>query len=193
MTGMSASMRNLAQRGQGAGYSSGYMQGFRDGNSGFFGDRISNSLLRRLEEQYPNQEEFRTGYIDGFKEGIASRTSGQRSFEESRRLQESLTKLTEILQDKSRAGGDETHTTKIYHVYNQQPDAVAISAYSSTTGRQLEQELEELTSSSRRSTLRRHYTPGDYLKYGSEAEAYGSLARNRRSLSASALGRDLAR
>uniref|UniRef100_A0A0R3RL03 Uncharacterized protein n=1 Tax=Elaeophora elaphi TaxID=1147741 RepID=A0A0R3RL03_9BILA len=193
MTGMSASMHNLAQRGQGAGYSSGYMQGFRDGNSGFFGDRISNSLLRRLEEQYPNQEEFRTGYIDGFKEGIASRTSGQRSFEESRRLQESLTKLTEILQDKSKGGGDEIHTTKIYHVYNQQPDGVAVSAYSSTTGRQLEQELEELTSSSRRSTLRRHYTPGDYLKYGSEAEAYGSLARNRRSLSASALGRELAR
>ncbi|EJD74869.1 hypothetical protein LOAG_17881 [Loa loa] len=193
MTGMSASMRNLAQRGQGAGYSSGYMQGFRDGNSGFFGDRISNSLLRRLEEQYPNQEEFRTGYIDGFKEGIGSRTSGQRSFEESRRLQESLTKLTEILQDKSKSGGDETHTTKIYHVYNQHPDGLAVSAYSSTTGRQLEQELEDLTSSSRRSTLRRHYTPGDYMKYGSEAEAYGSLARNRRSLSASALGRELAR
>ncbi|VDN22773.1 unnamed protein product [Gongylonema pulchrum] len=35
--------------------------------------------------------------------------------------------------------------------------------------------------------------PGDYLKYGSDAEAYGSLARNRRSLSASALGRELAR
>lgn len=78
MTGMSASMHNLAQRGQGAGYSSGYMQGFRDGSSGHFGDRVSNSLLRRLEEQYPNQEEFRTGYIDGFKEGIASRTFGER-------------------------------------------------------------------------------------------------------------------
>ncbi|MCP9258787.1 hypothetical protein DINM_001788 [Dirofilaria immitis] len=193
MTGMSASMHNLAQRGQSAGYSSGYMQGFRDGNSGLFGDRVSNSLLRRLEEQYPNQEDFRTGYIDGFKEGIASRTSGQRSFEESRRLQESLTKLTEILQEKSKGAGDEIHTTKIYHVYNQQPDGVAVSAYSSATGRQLEQELEELTSSSRRSTLRRHYTPGDYLKYGSEAEAYGSLSRNRRSLSASALGRELAR
>ncbi|VDN44256.1 unnamed protein product [Gongylonema pulchrum] len=31
------------------------------------------------------------------------------------------------------------------------------------------------------------------MKYGSDAEAYGSLARNRRSLSASALGRELAR
>lgn len=37
------------------------------------------------------------------------------------------------------------------------------------------------------------FQPGDYLKYGSDAEAYGSLARNRRSLSASALGRELAR
>lgn len=75
MTGMSSSMHNLAQRGQGGGYSSGYMQGFRDGNSGVFGDRISTNLLRRLEEQYPNQEEFRTGYIDGFKEGANSRLS----------------------------------------------------------------------------------------------------------------------
>lgn len=78
MTGMSTSMHNLAQRGPGAGYSSGYMQGFRDGNSGIFGDRITTNLLRRLEEQYPNQEEFRTGYIDGFKEGAGSRTSEKR-------------------------------------------------------------------------------------------------------------------
>ncbi|VDN57314.1 unnamed protein product, partial [Dracunculus medinensis] len=103
------------------------------------------------------------------------------TFEESRRLQESLTKLTEILQDKSK--GDEIHTTKIYH----QPDVGML--YS--TNRQLEHELEELTSSSRRSTLRRHYTPGDYLKYNSETEGYGSLGRNRRSLSASALGRGI--
>lgn len=78
MTGMSTSMHNLAQRGQGSGYSSGYTQGFRDGNSGVFGDRITTNLLRRLEEQYPNQEEFRTGYIDGFKEGAGNRTSEQR-------------------------------------------------------------------------------------------------------------------
>lgn len=45
---------------------------------------------------------------------------------------------------------------------NQQPDGVAVSAYSSTTGRQLEQELEDLTSSSRRSTLRRHYTVNSF-------------------------------
>ncbi|VDN03313.1 unnamed protein product [Thelazia callipaeda] len=139
MTGMSTSMHNLAQRGQGAGYSSGYMQGFRDGNSGIFGDRITGSLLRRLEEQYPNQEEFRTGYIDGFKEGAGSRSSERKS------------------RHKSKSAGDEIHTTKIYHVYNQQPDSLVVSGYS-TTGRQLEQELEELTSSSRRSTLRRHYT-----------------------------------
>uniref|UniRef100_A0A915B8J5 Fibronectin type-III domain-containing protein n=1 Tax=Parascaris univalens TaxID=6257 RepID=A0A915B8J5_PARUN len=188
MTGMTTSMHNLAQRGQGGSYSSGYMQGFRDGNSGVFGDRISTNLLRRLEEQYPNQEEFRAGYIDGFKEGTSSRSTEHRTFEETRKLQESLTKLTEILQDKSKGGGDEIHTTKIYHVYNQQPEGIGVT-YSSS-GKQLEQELEELTSSSRRSTLRRHYTPGDYLKYGSETEAYGSLGRNRRSLSASALARD---
>ncbi|VDM43794.1 unnamed protein product [Toxocara canis] len=187
MTGMTTSMHNLAQRGQGGSYSAGYMQGFRDGNSGVFGDRISTNLLRRLEEQYPNQDEFRAGYIDGFKEGTSNRSTEHRTFEETRKLQESLTKLTEILQDKSKGGGDEIHTTKIYHVYNQQPEGIGI-AYSSS-GKQLEQELEELTSSSRRSTLRRHYTPGDYLKYGSEAEAYGSLGRNRRSLSASALAR----
>lgn len=70
--GMSTSMANLAQRPtQRLGYSSGYMQGFRDGNSGVFGDRISESLLRRLEEQYPDNEEFRAGYIDGFKDGVS--------------------------------------------------------------------------------------------------------------------------
>lgn len=45
------------------------MQGFRDGTSGVFGDRITNSLLKRLEEQYPNNDEFIQGYIDGFKDG----------------------------------------------------------------------------------------------------------------------------
>nr|AZA15240.1 protein LET-805 [Anisakis pegreffii] len=191
MTGMTTSMHNLAQRGQGGGsYSAGYMQGFRDGNSGVFGDRISTNLLRRLEDQYPNQEEFRTGYIEGFKEGTGSRTTEHRTFEETRRLQESLTKLTEILSDKSKGAGDEIHTTKIYHVYNQQPEGIGVSYSSAASAKQLEQELEELTSSSRRSTLRRHYTPGDYLKYGSDLEGYGSLRGNRRSLSASALARD---
>ena len=62
--------------------------------------------------------------------------------------------------------------------------------YTSSTGQQLATELEEqVNSASRRSTLRRHYTPGDYLKYASEGEGYGSLGRNRRSLSASALAR----
>lgn len=56
----------------------------------------------------------------------------------------------------------------------------------SSTGAQLAQELEEIGSTSRRSTLRRHYTPGDYLKQDAE-EGYNSLSRNRRSLSASAL------
>ncbi|KAL3115899.1 hypothetical protein niasHT_007199 [Heterodera trifolii] len=184
--GMSTSMANLAQRPtQRLGYSSGYMQGFRDGNSGVFGDRISESLLRRLEEQYPDNEEFRAGYIDGFKDGV----SGGRTFEDSRRIQQSLTELTERLTtiEKVVEKGDEVHNTKIYHVYNQSPELLA-------QGQQLVSELEELASGqSRRSTLRRHYTPGDYLRYedgGSGAE-YHSLGR-RRTMSASALGRESA-
>uniref|UniRef100_A0A7E4VM27 Fibronectin type III domain protein n=1 Tax=Panagrellus redivivus TaxID=6233 RepID=A0A7E4VM27_PANRE len=182
MTNMTTSMHNLAQRpGSNLGYSAGYMQGFRDGNSGVFGDRISNQLLKRLEDQYPNEEEFRQGYIDGFKEG--TRSGGR--FEDSRRLQQSLTELTERLTSLEKTKGDEIHSTKIYHVYNQHPEFVGYSA----TGEQLAKELEELTSTSRRSTLRRHYTPGDYLKYAGE-DGYNSLGQNRRSLSASALGRD---
>lgn len=69
---MTTSMSNLAQKPNSKlGYSSGYMQGFRDGNSGIFGDRVTNSLLKRLEEQYPNNDEFRQGYVDGFKEGVS--------------------------------------------------------------------------------------------------------------------------
>uniref|UniRef100_A0AC35F5C6 Uncharacterized protein n=1 Tax=Panagrolaimus sp. PS1159 TaxID=55785 RepID=A0AC35F5C6_9BILA len=143
----------LAQRpSSNLGYSSGYMQGFRDGNSGVFGDRITNQLLKRLEDQYPNQEEFRQGYIDGFKEG--TRSTGGNRFEDSRRLQQSLTELTERLTSLEKTKGDEIHSTKIYHVYNQQPEVVGYSA----TGEQLARELEELNSTSRRSTLRRHYT-----------------------------------
>lgn len=79
------------------------------------------------------------------------------------------------------------HSTKIYHVYNQSPEMLA-------QGQQLVSELEELASGqSRRSTLRRHYTPGDYLRYGDEGVVgaggeYHSLGR-RRTMSASALGR----
>ena len=63
-------------------------------------------------------------------------------------------------------------------------------------GAQLAQELEDVASSSRRSTLRRHYTPGDYMRYASDAryasdtEGYsGSLRRQRRTLSASNVAR----
>lgn len=93
--GMTTSMSNLAQRPSNRqGYSAGYMQGFRDGNSGVFGDRITESLLRRLEEQYPNNDDFKAGYIDGFKDGLG----GGRRFEETRRIQQSLTELTERLE-----------------------------------------------------------------------------------------------
>uniref|UniRef100_A0A914W0E7 Fibronectin type-III domain-containing protein n=1 Tax=Plectus sambesii TaxID=2011161 RepID=A0A914W0E7_9BILA len=188
MTGMTTSMHNLAVRGQppSGGYSPGYMQGFRDGNSGIFGDRITTTLLRRLEEQYPTQDEFRQGYVDGFKEGANSRGGDKKGDgNDARLLHKSLTELTERLSSLEKTKGDEIHSTKIYHVYNQQPEVVGFSS----SGQQLAHELEEM-SSSRRSTLRRHYTPGDYLKYASDIDGYGSLRQNRRSLSASALGRD---
>jgi hypothetical protein len=70
LSGMTNSMYNLAHRPNQNGYSAGYMQGFRDGNSGVFGDHITTSLLNRLEEQYPNNDEFRKGYTDGFKDGV---------------------------------------------------------------------------------------------------------------------------
>ena len=70
-------------------------------------------------------------------------------------------------------------------MYNQHPDFVGYT----TQGQQLASELEELNAGSRRSTLRRHYTPGDYMRYTGELDSYNSLGRNRRSLSASALGR----
>lgn len=112
------------------------------------------------------------------------------SFEDSRRIQQSLTELTERLTtiEKTVEKGDEIHSTKIYHVYNQSPEMLA-------QGQQLVSELEELASGSRRSTLRRHYTPGDYLRYeegqqaGGALAEYNSLGRSRRSMSASALGR----
>lgn len=80
MTGMTTSMHNLSVRGQptSSGYSAGYMQGFRDGDSGIFGDRITTTLLKRLEEQYPTQDDFRQGYVDGFKEGAGSRNGGKK-------------------------------------------------------------------------------------------------------------------
>ncbi|CAI4231782.1 unnamed protein product [Auanema sp. JU1783] len=187
MTGMTTSMHNLANKGATAGgYSAGFMQGYKDGGSGIFGDRVTPSLISRLDEQYPGQDDFKQGYVDGFKEGASSRTGEKRTFEDSRRLQQSLTELTERLTSLEKTKGDEIHSTKIYHVYNQQPEL----AFSST-GQQLAHELEQIeNTSSRRSTLRRHYTPGDYLKYESEGEGYSSLSRNRRSLSASALARD---
>uniref|UniRef100_A0A158P9A7 Fibronectin type III domain protein n=1 Tax=Angiostrongylus cantonensis TaxID=6313 RepID=A0A158P9A7_ANGCA len=185
LTGMSTSMHNLAQRGTGGGYSTGFMQGYKDGNSGIFGDRVTPSLIARLDEQYPGQDDFKQGYVDGFKEGVSSRTGERRTFEDSRRIQQSLTELTERLTSLEKTKGDEIHSTKIYHVYNQQPDTVGYTS----SAHQLAQELEEISSTSRRSTLRRHYTPGDYLKYATDGDGYGTLGRNRRSLSASALAR----
>ncbi|KAK0418386.1 hypothetical protein QR680_013533 [Steinernema hermaphroditum] len=199
MHGLSTSMHNLAQRGQKtAGYSAGYMQGFRDGTSGAYGNSISTSLLRTIEERYPDDDLFRQGYLDGFKEGAGS--GEKRTFEDSRRLQQSLSELTERLTSLEKqtikekvigggGGGDEiTHSTKIYHVYNQQPEGMG---YNAQSVQQLAHELDEMNSTSRRSTLRRHYTPGDYLKYDTEG-GYSTLRGSRRSLSASALGRESA-
>ncbi|GMS87185.1 hypothetical protein PENTCL1PPCAC_9360, partial [Pristionchus entomophagus] len=179
MHGMSTSMHNLAQRGGTPGFSKGFMEGYKHGNSGVFGDRVTPSIISRLDTEYQGQEDFKQGYIDGFKEGVANRT-GTGRFEDSRRLQQSLTELTERLTSLEKTRGDEIHSTKIYHVYNQQGELM------SSTGAQLAHELDEMNSRSRTSTLRKHYTPGDYLKYASEAD-YNSLSRRNRSLSESRL------
>ncbi|KRX64845.1 Phosphatidylinositol phosphatase PTPRQ [Trichinella sp. T9] len=198
MQGMTQSMHNLANRAGQGGYSSGYMQGFRDGNSGIFGDRITTTLLRRLEDQYPNQDEFRQGYVEGFKDGVSSRVSESRQKDDdsTRVVSETLNKLTEklsTLERQTREKGDEIHSTKIYHVYNQLPEGVGMTS----SGQYLAQELDEFTrnDSFKRSTLRRHYTPGDYLKYASDTEGAtiyptGSQHPYRRTLSASSLRRD---
>jgi hypothetical protein len=114
MSGMSTSMRNLASSGEKTGHSSGYTQGFRDGNSGIFGDRITTTLLQRLEEQYPTQDDFRKGYVDGFKDGVGSRTVV--SVKEDTRLLENVERISDRLQTLERQKGDEIHSTKIYHV-----------------------------------------------------------------------------
>lgn len=74
---MTTSQYNLAAKRDLPGYSAGYMQGFRDGNSGLYGDTITDELLRRLEQQWGDNENYRTGYIEGFKDSIGkSRVSG---------------------------------------------------------------------------------------------------------------------
>lgn len=117
-----------------------------------------------------------------------------------------MTELTERLTTLEKTAGDEVHNTRIYHVCKSMlnlapaflllnPDGCHISHVADNqgpegiagTGERLAQELEDI--GSRRSTLRRHYTPGDYMKYGSETEGYNSLGRTRRTMSASALGR----
>lgn len=52
-------------------------QGFREGSTAMWGDRINMQMLRRLEELYPNQDDFRQGYVDGYKEGLHSRDVSQ--------------------------------------------------------------------------------------------------------------------
>lgn len=79
MAGMTKSMHNLAQKGgSSGGYSAGFMQGYKDGNAGIFGDRVTPSLISRLDEQYPGQDDFKQGFVDGFKEGVSSRVGERR-------------------------------------------------------------------------------------------------------------------
>ena len=186
---LSRSMHDLSRKHH-TGSSAGYMQGFRDGTSGVFGDRMSSTLLRRLDEQYAGQDDFKTSYIEGFKDGVANRAHSSTTS----KIDQSLSQITERLQTLERSKGDEIHTTKVYHVYNQMPDTAGYAVQ----GAQLAAELEDVASSSRRSTLRRHYTPGDYMRYASDAryasdtEGYsGSLRRQRRTLSASNVGRGM--
>ncbi|VDO96161.1 unnamed protein product [Soboliphyme baturini] len=177
LQGITQSMQHLAASKPSAagGYSAGYMQGFRDGNSGIFGDRITTTLLRRLEEQYPNQDEFRQGYIEGFKDATKNKTS-------------------ETVTSQDRADNEANRLRNYMAVFidNQLPE----SAGYISNAEQLAQELEEFSTTSRRGTLRRHYTPGDYLKYSSDTEHAGTMESTtlrpyRRTLSASNLGRGL--
>ena len=116
---LTQSMKDLAGSKQTSGYSAGYMQGFRDGDSGIYGDRITTSLLRRLEEQYPTQDDFRHGYIEGFRD--ATNRKAQDSLQkgpDASKLTDRLSELSERLStlERSQAAGDEVHTTRIYHV-----------------------------------------------------------------------------
>lgn len=112
-------MKDLAASKQTGGYSSGYMQGFRDGDSGIYGDRITTSLLRRLEEQYPTQDDFRQGYIEGFRDSTnrKAQDSLQKGPDQSK-LTDRLSELSERLStlERSQTAGDEVHTTRVYHV-----------------------------------------------------------------------------
>lgn len=76
------------------------LKGFRDGNSGLYGDRITNSLLRRLEDLYPNQEEFKTGYLDGYRDSIGNKQTDtlQSKASDGSKLTERLSEISERLQ-----------------------------------------------------------------------------------------------
>ncbi|PAV59860.1 hypothetical protein WR25_19788 isoform L [Diploscapter pachys] len=116
MTEMSMSMHNLATKTQ-KGYSAGFMQGYRDGSSGAFGDKVTATMMERLDEQYFGQEEFKQGYVAGFRESASTRTQERRAFEETRSIHQSLTELCERLaMIEKKEGGDNIHSTKIYHV-----------------------------------------------------------------------------
>jgi len=91
------------------------------------------TLLNRLEDQYPNQPEFKQGYIDGFKDATTRREVKTRiknqyvenlvknSNIKDGRLLDSVTQLTDRLTTIERthmqqSSGDEGRMTKIFHV-----------------------------------------------------------------------------
>ena len=54
------------------------MNELQDGNAGVFGDKVTPTMIARLDEQYPGQDDFKQGYVDGFREGATSRTGDKR-------------------------------------------------------------------------------------------------------------------
>uniref|UniRef100_A0A915K3I3 Uncharacterized protein n=1 Tax=Romanomermis culicivorax TaxID=13658 RepID=A0A915K3I3_ROMCU len=227
---MKAATLKRAKRASKGDFEEGYRVGFSDAQK-----LPSGSVARRhMDEEYGTMRgDFHAGYIQGLRDagmqGLsqsmqhlamsrAPRDAGGYSAgymqDSDKKLKDSVDYLTDRISTLERtkltereisAGGDEIHTTKIYHVCtlflfgncanflnsdNQLPEA---SIGYQATGQRLAQELEELSETSKRSTLRRHYTPGDYLKYASDTEGgIGSLQRRqaRRSMSASNLAQE---
>ena len=43
------------------------MNELQDGNAGVFGDKVTPTMIARLDEQYPGQDDFKQGYVDGLE------------------------------------------------------------------------------------------------------------------------------
>lgn len=74
-------------------HNTGLFQGFRDGASGIYGNKITTSILHRLEESHPSQDDYRQGYIEGFRDAASQ---GQDTAQ-STHLTDRLTEISERL------------------------------------------------------------------------------------------------